>query len=204
MNFEIGNLQAYIEDYYNQKHPEFIITARIRERISAVIMNNKNIGNVPKELLEKEITDFLERNNTLKFVKERQPELSLIPIDVVDHVCEYFKQELKNYKVLSVYRKSNYPNDSFIYSVLAQHKNGEYACWTIWNESIQSLNHGHMGIPTMENAMRILKENFNDITGDLEKYGLERYCVEVSAPEQITESSQEPEQIIWQRPHAHR
>jgi hypothetical protein len=196
MNFEINNLQAYIEDYYKRNYPDFIITSRIKERINTIILNNENIENMPSEHLEKEIIGFLERKNTLRFVKMRQPEMSLIKADVVNHVCEYFDKELNDYKVLSIYRKSNYPDDSFLYSVLAQHKNGTYACWTNWNENIQSLNHGHTFIPTLENAMKILKDNFNDITGDTEKFGLEKCCVEVNAP------SLEHKKTIRQHTHA--
>jgi len=40
----------------------------------------------------------------------------------------------------------------------AKHQNGSYAVWISWNESTQSLNHGHYGLPDMKSCAEIMTE----------------------------------------------
>lgn len=53
------------------------------------------------------------------------------------------------------------------------HQDGTYACWTSWNDSTKSLNHGHYRLNSLKGAEKIVKDNFYDITDEPEKYGFE-------------------------------
>lgn len=92
---------------------------------------------------------------------------------VIDNVKHYIQDNLPEYNtyMTEVYHKSNHDADNYLYMVLAKKNtlaDNDYAVWTCWNESTQSLNHGHYNI-TREQADAILKENFFDCTGELEK-----------------------------------
>lgn len=72
---------------------------------------------------------------------------------VYKNVRSYFERELKNYEVILVRQKIT---EDYLYRVMAQHKiTGEYAVWTCWNETTQSLNFGHYDL-TKETAIDIL------------------------------------------------
>lgn len=85
---------------------------------------------------------------------------------VKDNVRKYVAVHLPQYEVYEVYHKSNHDDDNYLYMVEAYHKENcnNYVVWTSWNESTQSLNHGHYDL-TREQAEEILKENFFDCTG---------------------------------------
>lgn len=89
-----------------------------------------------------------------------------VPSVVRDHVFEYIKNgELKNYEPIYICRKSNHPDDSYLYSVIAQDsRDGSYACWSTWNENTQSLNHGHYSLNSYLDAKKVLNETYFDIT----------------------------------------
>ena len=109
------------------------------------------------------------------FIEKRQPNITPISKDVFDKLQKYLEQSssLSDYRILHIYRKSNYMEDDYLYSVIGYNmKSGTYACWSSWNNITESLNHGHYGLLSENDAVKILKEQFNDITGDLEKYGL--------------------------------
>ena len=58
-----------------------------------------------------------------------------------------------NYNLVSVRQKLT---ETYLYRVMAQNKTtGEYAVWTSWNETTQSLNFGHYNL-SLEDAMDIL------------------------------------------------
>lgn len=88
--------------------------------------------------------------------------------EVKNHVRKYFEEYLPQYTVYEVYHKSNHDDDGYLYMVEAYHKENcdNFAVWTSWNESTQSLNHGHYKL-TKEQAKKVLKENFFDCTGSL-------------------------------------
>ena len=87
---------------------------------------------------------------------------------VKDNVRKYVAVHLPQYKVYEVYHKSNHDDDNYLYMVEAYHKENcnNYVVWTSWNESTQSLNHGHYDL-TKGQAKEVLKENFIDCTGIL-------------------------------------
>lgn len=74
--------------------------------------------------------------------------------NVVMHIDTYFKNYLPDYSVLEVRRKSNHPDDNYLYMVSAKKKDdGTFAVWTNWNEQTQCLNHGHYGLKSIGAAM---------------------------------------------------
>ena len=171
---ERNNIQALVRKYYENNHEELKITVRIMSALYNVISTAENIDQVSASEQERQIKEFLERPGILTFIRERQPLISMVESDVVEEVKTYFADKLPAYEPLSIYRKSNHPDDNYLYSVLAAGKNGTYACWTSWNESTHSLNHGHTDLATKDDAMSILKENLHDITDEVGKYGIEQ------------------------------
>ena len=57
---------------------------------------------------------------------------------------------------------SNYPADYYLFHVIAK-KNDEYRCWTCWNETTQSLNCGHYGLASYDEALTISLDHFHSI-----------------------------------------
>lgn len=74
----------------------------------------------------------------------------------------YVKRHLPQYEVLETRRKSSHPDDHYLYMVSAKNtKDGTYAVWTAWNESTQSLNHGHYALDSIEDCEKIFAEYQN-------------------------------------------
>lgn len=91
--------------------------------------------------------------------------------NVITYIIDYFNKHLPNYRVYEVYHKSNHDDDNYLYMVLAKKntdKENDYAVWTSWNESTQSLNYGHYDL-TKDKAKEVLQEYFFDCTGKLNK-----------------------------------
>lgn len=89
-----------------------------------------------------------------------------VPDNVIENVKKYFAEQLPNYEVSKVVRKSTHPDDWYLFMVIGRKKEdpysmGRYTCWTCWNETMQSLNFGHYGIDTEAKALEILSEFFN-------------------------------------------
>ena len=81
--------------------------------------------------------------------------------EVILNVLKYFDKELPQYNVGLVLRASEYPDDSYLYHVLAHKKDkSDWACWTCWNETTQCLNYGHYNLVSEEAAMEILNEYY--------------------------------------------
>lgn len=78
--------------------------------------------------------------------------------DVVQHVYDYFEENLPQFTVFEVRKQSYNPADNYLYMVAAKKKDESYAVWTNWNESIQSLNHGYYGLPDMKTCAEIMSE----------------------------------------------
>ena len=71
----------------------------------------------------------------------------------------YFKEHLPQYTVvLEIRRKSNHPDDDYLYMVSAKKSDNTYAVWT-WNESTKSLNHGHYNLKSVEDCEKIFEEH---------------------------------------------
>lgn len=89
-----------------------------------------------------------------------------VPDNVIENVKRYFTEHLPNYEVVKVTRKNTHLLDSYLYMVVGRKKNdpynmGRYTVWTSWNETTQSLNHGHYGLTTEAQALEVLSEFFN-------------------------------------------
>lgn len=68
------------------------------------------------------------------------------PLKVYKNVRSYFAagHGVENYDLVSVRQELT---EYYIYRVMAQHKvTGEYAVWTCWNETTQSMNFGHYNL----------------------------------------------------------
>lgn len=152
---------------------ELILTKRIMEGLKSVVDTKIQRGEFDAYSLEKQIMEFIGQPDVLMFIKKRQPELSKVPDDVIRHLENYFHENLKTYEITDIYRKSNHPDEQNLYSAVGERQDGYYACWTSWDEDKQSLNNGHYGLNNKEAAVGTIEKNFNDITGEIEKYGLE-------------------------------
>lgn len=160
--------EKMIRDFYREEHPELIITPGIMSALSVQIIPYM------EEHSMNDVYDFMSRDAMIDFIKQRQPNLSPVPAEVMDHIEKYFDRYLDKFNPVCVCRKSNHIEDSFMYSVVARHENGTYACWSSWNESLESLNNGHYGYDTEEEAKAVIYEQFHDITLEDEKYGPEQ------------------------------
>lgn len=101
----------------------------------------------------------------------KKAKMEFAPLEVVANVEKYLKENFGDkYKLHSVYKKSVYPDDNYLYMVIAKVTKmdpikeafgcGPWTCWTCWNESTQCMNHGHYDLATRDTAYRILREHF--------------------------------------------
>lgn len=82
-------------------------------------------------------------------------------MEAVQHVNEYFKVHLPLYTPFEVRRQTYNPEDDYLYMVSAEKKDGSFAVWTSWNESIRSLNCGHYDLPSMEACAKLMEDYRN-------------------------------------------
>ena len=171
----IDNMQKYIEDYYAQHHSEMVLTRRVKERLSEMIIKNiKDREPTATEVNAENVDPFLEKEEVLNFIKEREPNTTPVPDEVMEHIQEYFNDSkwLSKYKLVDVCRLSNNKQDDYLYCIVAE-KAGKFSCWSSWNEKTLSLSLGHYDYETKEAAFGVLKDVFNDITMEPQKYGIE-------------------------------
>lgn len=176
MKVDIEAIEKIIEEHYAEKRPDLIITKRLLSRLCPIVAEGleKASDGMTMESAMPFIDDFLEKENIIEFIKERQPNLKPVPGHVVVDLRMYFEDFLPNYTICHIYRKSNYLEDSNLYSVTARNTNGTYSCWSSWNEGTQSLNHGHYNLSSEEDGINILAEYFSDVTDEPDKYGMFR------------------------------
>lgn len=177
-------LLDYIDKIYDKGNEELIITKRVKEGLVKVIERKILAGEIGADALEQGLTAFLLKEDTLAFIRERQPEVSCVPESVISEIKKYFKENIPNCQPTEVFRSSNHPNDAYLYSIVGKNANGSYSCWTAYNAATGSLNHGHYGMAEKEDAIDILSEYFHDITDEREKYNMNCSKVEI-VPEQI-------------------
>ena len=84
-----------------------------------------------------------------------------IALEVLEQVNLYFKENLPQYTVLQVKKKSFHPADSHLYMVSAKKKDGTYAVWTCWNDSTRSLNYGHYGLKSESDCESIMADFYH-------------------------------------------
>lgn len=78
----------------------------------------------------------------------------------MEHIKTYFHKNLQEYTILQIRKKSYHPDDSHLYMVSARKKDGSYAIWTCWNETTQSLNHGHYGLQGEQDCEKVFEEYY--------------------------------------------
>lgn len=98
----------------------------------------------------------------LKIKRNNKP----VSQEVKEHVKEYLVNHLPNYELVDVVRKSDHPEDDYLYMVSAKNNNGTYAVWTSWNETTGSLNFGHYGLEDLESCPKLFNEYFHRIAGE--------------------------------------
>ena len=179
-----------IQDILQESHPNLLITPRIGEVIMMKFIDGSK-DSTPEEFLAFLDTDeaisAIQDSYMLDLIESRQPFEDPVPCEVMDNIVNYFKDELSDsgYVPLKVCRKSNHPDDGYLYSVIAKNiSSGGFACWSSFNESTQSLNHGHYGLDNEDEARQIISENFYDITDDLCNHGPDKTMTDM--PESIS------------------
>lgn len=167
-----SRMEVFIDETFHKIDPDLLMTARIKEGILSLMDKALSQGDLSMNELYEGAELFLRKNEIIEFVRNRQPEITPVPKTVVEHIKAYFEKELPGFTPVMVHRSSNDPSDSYLYSVVAQGASGKYACWSSWNESLQSMNHGHYNLKE-EDAVNILKDTFYDTTDELALYGPE-------------------------------
>lgn len=111
--------------------------------------------------------------------------------EVREHVEFYFKENLPQYTVLEIRRKSSHPDDSYLFMVSAKKDDGTYAVWSSWNESTQSLNHGHYNIKSLEDCEKVIREYVDDTS----YFAVYRYSQKVKSQMFIADSEEQARQF---------
>lgn len=166
-------IKDFVKKYY-----EYDTALKCTEKIAEVLAVSiqKMIDSDQMDSTKASIESVLCKESTLRFITSRQPNVSPVSTEVVKEVTTYFEQSsgLLNYVPIKVCRVSNDPEDAHLYAVVGYNsKSGQYACWTSWNQNQQSLNYGHYNLADEQTAIDIIKERFNDISGEINRYGVE-------------------------------
>lgn len=146
------------------------------------------------------IEAVLRKNSTCKFMKSRQPNVASVPLTVLHDVEKYFESSggLNNFIPTQICRASNDPSDDYLYAVTGYNlKTGGYACWTSWNQSRKVLNMGHYNLPNEQAALDIIRDRFNDISDEPDRFGMENTLTSIKKPEmnELTQPKSEQEQL---------
>lgn len=194
-------IREYIKNYYAEEHTEFHITERILSRLTPIIIDGleKASHDFSMETAAPAVKTFLEKDNILEFVRKKQPNMNPIPEQVINSLNTYFEKFLPDYEICHIYRKSNYQEDNYIYSVTAGNRNGEYACWSSWNAAVESLNHGHYNLSAESDAIHILLDLFSDVTDEPENFGM----LHLSVKCEQTKAQPEKNNIVEYPKHRH-
>lgn len=165
-------MKDFVKKHY-EHFADLECTEKIAEALS--VSMQKMIDTNQMDNTREAIENVLCKESTLRFIASRKPNLSLVPMAVVKDVAAYFEQSegLKNYMPVEICRASNDPEDTHLYAVVGYNsKTDQYACWTSWNQDRQSLNYGHYNLSSEQNAVDIIKERFNDISDEPQRYGI--------------------------------
>lgn len=182
MRVNDNDVKTMINEYYRDQHPELNITKRILDNLIPIVY--KGLSETPDSMtIEKAmpaVHKFLEKENILNFIKDRQPNMTDIPDQVVNSLKRYLAEVFPGTSICHVYRKSNHPDDYYLYTVTAKSSDGTYCGWSSWNSITESLNQGHYGLKTEQDCIDILQDLFNDITDEPDQYGMQQnmYCNE--------------------------
>lgn len=162
-------MKNYIQSFYRGIDEKIICTSRISEALATTIcqmIKKKQLSSDPKA-----VEELLMKDNTLKFIREREPYVEPVPEQVIKSVRGYFEHKFSQMTPIEIFRMSNHKEDDYLYGVIAVQGNGKYACWTSWNQHSENMNFGHYDLSTKEIAFSIIDENFNDISDEKEMFG---------------------------------
>lgn len=194
MDISFNDVAEKIKEHFNKVHPELIITKRIENKLGRHVLNAiSDVPDMTKERFEKAVCTFLSGEGVVSFVLERQPCVTPASDEVMESIKRYFASELNGYEPISVYRKSNHPDDSYLYMVSARNANGYYACWTSFNTTTESLNYGHYNLSALTDCDSVLEEYFDDITDEPEKYGMKSTKAEFESQDNVESKGAEDE-----------
>ena len=97
MRVNDNDVKTMINEYYRDQHPELNITKRILDNLIPIVC--KGLSETPDSMtIEKAmpaVHKFLEKENILNFIIERQPNMTCIPDQVVKSLKEYFVEDFK-------------------------------------------------------------------------------------------------------------
>ena len=83
--------------------------------------------------------------------------------EIYENIKNYMAENLETYRLVDVQRKSNHPDDHYLYMVIGKKiTNNTYAVWSCWNSSIGGLAHGKYGLNSLTEASKTLDELYND------------------------------------------
>lgn len=177
------DMKNYIQHFFKKHEPELICTSRVLDSLATTVKKMIDSGQISNPQVD--VNELLVKDSIMNFVKERIPVIEQVSDKVQESVKAYFEEYLKGFTPIEICRASNHPEDSNLYAVIAQKSNGEYACWTSWHQGRESMNYGHYGLSDREAAFSIIKDNFNDISDELRKYGPEKSLVKLDVSENI-------------------
>lgn len=166
-------IKDFVKKYYDH-YDGLVCTEKISEVLAVSIQ--KMIDAKQMDNTKESIENVLCKESTLHFIVSRMPNVSPVPEEVKNDVVSYFEQSsgLANYKPVEICRVSNDPEDSHLYAVIGYNSQmNQYACWTSWNQDRHSLNYGHHNLMDEQTAVDTIKERFNDITDEVQKYGID-------------------------------
>ena len=187
-NNAYNDLSNYIRFFYNtvgMGAEDLVLTKGIVGGLTDFMY--KSIVNL--EVNKAALPDILLSDKCLNYIRTHQPLDSEVASDVIENVKLYFKESNLTYNPISISRSSNAPGDEYMYSVIATKENGDVACWTHWNNSIQSLNHGHYNLTDIDEAKEIITKNFFDITDDKKSYGCKFFDISVEKEENANKTN---------------
>lgn len=199
---DVEDVSDFLKSVYEKEYPELVITPRITQYLFKAIIDDFKGEDAHLEPYNTELIDFLKGERFISFIQTRQPDVSRVPDNVIDDVIDFFKNELSGFTPLKVCRHSNHPDDSYLYSVFGQKEDGSIACWSTFNESTKSMNYGHYGLSSFEDAMDVIKDNFHDITEDMEHFGPESSLTEI--PKEKLENTEDNSASVIQFRHRSR
>lgn len=177
------DMKDYIQNFLKKNNPELICTSRVLDSLATTVLKMVDSGQIVNA--HTEVNELLQKDSIINFIMQRIPLVDKVSNDVQESVKLYFEEHLKDFTPIEICRASNHPEDNNLYAVIAKKSNGEYACWTSWHQGRESMNYGHYGLPDKEIAFSIIKDNFNDISDEIMKYGPEKSLVAVVTSENV-------------------
>lgn len=180
MQMDREEMQGFIHNFFREYDEKLICTKHVLNALAVTVLNMIESGQISGT--ESELKKLLVKESVINFIKERFPMIEEVPQIVQESITRYFHEHFEHFTPTEVCRKSNHPEDAALYAVIAQHDNGQYACWTSWHQDRESMNYGHYSLPDRDTAFAIIKENFNDISSEMEKYGPEKTITPITEP----------------------